>query len=76
MQCHDAYERITFAKSNMLCCATGVGFGSSCGRIGAIVAPMILEATSAPFVVFAVLSVAAAASVCLLKETKGLNLED
>ena len=54
----------------------GVGFGSSCGRLGAVVAPFVLEMSSEPFLVFAALSLLAGATVWMLTETKGKSLKD
>ena len=59
------------------CRNLGVGWGSSCGRIGAAISTQVLQASFVdPFLVFAVFSVAAGASVFLLEETLNKNLED
>ena len=58
------------------CRNTAVGWGTGCGRIGAIVAPMVMLSAPKPFVVFAVLSLMAATLVRLLPETVGMTLAD
>ena len=59
------------------CRNLGVGFGSSCGRIGALLAPMVLGVVEDyAFLVFGIISFIAGGAVWLLKETQGHKMED
>ena len=58
------------------CRNTGVGWGTACGRVGAIIAPMIMLSAPNPLVLFSVLSLIAAALVWLLPESAGVTLAD
>ena len=58
------------------CRNTAVGWGTGCGRIGAILAPSLMLATAHPLVLFATLSLLAAGLVWLLPESVGTSLAD
>ena len=61
-----------------LCRNSGIGWGSGCGRLGAILAPLIMNSAGAPLLLFAALCLVAAASVWASPESRGRRtaLED
>ncbi|EOD30695.1 hypothetical protein EMIHUDRAFT_113108 [Emiliania huxleyi CCMP1516] len=54
-----------------LCRNSGIGWGSGCGRLGAILAPLIMTSAGAPLLLFAALCLVAAASVWASPESRG-----
>uniref|UniRef100_A0A6U9DUF3 Major facilitator superfamily (MFS) profile domain-containing protein n=1 Tax=Emiliania huxleyi TaxID=2903 RepID=A0A6U9DUF3_EMIHU len=59
-----------------LCRNSGIGWGSGCGRLGAILAPLIMTSAGAPLLLFAALCLVAAASVWALPESGGRVMPD
>ena len=58
------------------CRNAAVGWGSGCGRIGAIIAPMLMLSSESPLLIFTGVSLTAAALVLLLPESAGASLAD
>ena len=58
------------------CRNSAVGWGTGCGRIGAIVAPMLMLKAPQPLLIFMALCLVATALVSLLPETAGRSLAD
>lgn len=58
------------------CRNSAVGWGTACGRIGAMVAPPLMLAVASPLLLFMALSLAAACVVCFLPESVGTSLAD
>jgi MFS transporter, putative metabolite:H+ symporter len=58
------------------CRNSAVGWGTGCGRIGAILAPVLMLNAPNPLLLFVGLSLLSAALVCLLPESSGLSLAD
>ena len=58
------------------CRNSAVGWGTGCGRIGAMVAPVIMLSLPSPLLVFTALSLLCAALVWQLPETAGASLAD
>lgn len=58
------------------CRNSALGWGSGCGRLGAILAPIVMLNATSPLLLFAVVSLIAAALVWLLPESVGLTLTD
>jgi len=59
-----------------LCRNSGIGWGTGCGRMGAILAPMVMTSAPSPLLLFAALCVIAAASVWALPESTGRAMTD
>ena len=58
------------------CRNSGIGWGTGCGRVGAIIAPAIMLGWPSPLLLFGGLSLLAAGLVWLLPESVGLELLD
>ena len=58
------------------CRNSAVGWGTGCGRVGAIVAPALMLGMDQPLILFVALSLIASALVWLLPETAGVRLAD
>ena len=58
------------------CRNSAVGWGSGCGRIGAMAAPAIMLSTDRPLLLFVCLSAIAAVLVMVLPESAGATLAD
>ena len=55
---------------------SGIGWGTGCGRIGAMIAPAVMMGAPSPLLVFTALCLLAAASVWLLPESAGMAMAD
>ena len=53
------------------CRNSGIGFGSACGRVASILAPLAVNLLSAPFLALAVVAALAALATLALPETAG-----
>ena len=58
------------------CRNSGIGWGTGCGRIGAMLAPLIMATISHPLVTFSILCLGAALSAWLLPESAGTAMAD
>ena len=58
------------------CRNSGIGWSTGCGRIGAMLAPHLMLGLGRPLLLFALLCVAAAATVWLLPESAGVAMAD
>jgi len=58
------------------CRNSGIGWGTGCGRLGAMAAPAVMLGAANPLLLFALLSLVAAFLVWLLPESVGLALSD
>lgn len=58
------------------CRNSGIGWGTGCGRIGAMLAPHLMVGLERPLLLFALLCVAAAATVWQLPESAGAYMVD
>ena len=58
------------------CRNSGIGWGTGCGRIGAMLAPLIMATIPHPLVTFSILCLGAALSAWLLPESAGTAMAD